>query len=172
MYTLTKIRKAKSIPQCQHIKVDGVRCASPAVREHSYCYFHQSQRDRRRLRFKNPTGGFELPLLEDANSIQIAIQDVQAAVIQGRIDQRLAGLLFFSLQIAQSNLKFINFEPEQLRTESDPSQGSEVIKLLLKALDEPYPESIDSPRKLESESDPGKKPAASVTEDSAKALAT
>jgi len=110
---------------------------------------------------------FELPLLEDANSIQIAIQDVQAAVNQGRMDQRLAGLLFFSLQIAQSNLKFINFEPEQLRTESDPSQGSEVIKLLLKALDEPYPESIGSPRKLEAESDPGMKPAASADPETA-----
>jgi len=166
MDALARIRKAKSnaFPICQHIKVNGIRCASPAVREYRYCYFHQSQRDLRRLRFKNPTGGFELPLLEDANSIQIALQDVQAAVIQGRMDQKLAGLLFFSLQIAQSNLKSIDFEPQQLRAESDPAQQSEVLNMLLKIMDEPprYPASPDSPyRPATPEPDSGKKPAAS-----------
>ena len=90
------------------------------------------------------------------------------------MDQRLAGLLFFSLQIAQSNLKFINFEPQSLRDAADPAQGSEVLKLLMDALEEP-PDSAspDSPRKFEAESDSGKKPAASgELEEPAKALAT
>jgi len=136
---LAKLKKANNSNRCQHFKVNGVRCASPALREHSYCYFHQSQRDLRKLRFKNPQGGFELPLLEDANAIHIAVQEVAAALVQGRIDRQLSGQLLFALQIAQSNLKFIDFEPQQLRAEDDPSQGSEVLKLLFDALENPYP---------------------------------
>jgi hypothetical protein len=29
-----------TIRRCQHIKVNGAQCGSPAVREHNYCYFH------------------------------------------------------------------------------------------------------------------------------------
>jgi hypothetical protein len=28
------------IPQCQHIKFDGIRCGSPAMRGAANCYFH------------------------------------------------------------------------------------------------------------------------------------
>ncbi|HLH09096.1 MAG TPA: hypothetical protein VKW78_17800 [Terriglobales bacterium] len=31
------------IPICIHIKSDGVRCGSPALRGHSRCYFHLRQ---------------------------------------------------------------------------------------------------------------------------------
>jgi hypothetical protein len=29
-----------NIPQCQHIKLNGVRCGSPALRGKDLCYFH------------------------------------------------------------------------------------------------------------------------------------
>jgi hypothetical protein len=151
----SKLRKANDSNRCHHIKINGVRCASPAVRERSYCYFHQSQRDLRKLRFKNPQGGFELPLLEDANAIHIAVQEVAAALIQNRIDRQLSGQLLFALQIAQSNLRFIDFEPQQLRAEDDPSQTSDVLKLLLEELEKPYPRLDDN------DAAPAKKPAAS-----------
>lgn len=161
---IAKAQKAKTAKLCQHIKVNGVRCASPAVRERSYCYFHQSQGDLRKIRFKNPHGGFELPLLEDANAIHIAVQEVAAALIQGRIDRQLSGQLLFALQIAQSNLKFIDFEPQQLRAEDDPSQCSPVLELLMEALEKPYHSQFEDEDK--------KKPAASAErEDSAKLLA-
>ncbi len=31
------------IPQCQHIKHDGIRCGSPSLRGKNLCYFHQRQ---------------------------------------------------------------------------------------------------------------------------------
>ena len=136
MNIVSKLKQAKSANSCQHIKVNGVRCASPALRERSYCYFHQSQRDLRKLRFKHPQGTFELPLLEDANAIHLAVQDVAAALIQKRIDRQLSGQLLFALQIAQSNLKFIDFEPRQLR-EDDPSQVSPVLQGLMDELAKP-----------------------------------
>lgn len=157
----SKLKKADSTNRCHHFKVNGVRCASPALRDRSYCYFHQSQRDLRKLRFKNPSGSFELPLLEDANAIHIAVQEVAAALIQGRIDRQLSGQLLFALQIAQSNLKFIDFEPQQLRAD-DASQSSEVLKLLFDALENPYPRIDD---------EPAKKPASSETAESNKLLA-
>jgi hypothetical protein len=53
-----------------------------------------------------------LPCLEDANSIQIAVMEIMQLLLEGQIDQKTAGLLFYGLQIASSNLKHINFEPE------------------------------------------------------------
>ena len=37
---------------------------------------------------------------------------IMQMLIEGQIDQKTAGLLFYGLQIASSNLKHINFEPE------------------------------------------------------------
>lgn len=157
MNIASKLKKAKSANSCQHIKINGVRCASPALRERSYCYFHRSQRDLRRLRFKNPQGGFELPLLEDANAVHIALQEVAAALIQGRIDRQLSGQLLFALQIAQSNLKFIDFEPQQLRAEQDPAEASEVLKILMDALENPFPR--------QNEDEDKKKPATKIEQE-------
>ena len=32
-----------TIPICTHIKANGMRCGSPALRNHSRCYFHLKQ---------------------------------------------------------------------------------------------------------------------------------
>ncbi len=37
---------------------------------------------------------------------------IMQMLIEGQIDKKTAGLLFYGLQIASSNLKHINFEPE------------------------------------------------------------
>ncbi len=31
-----------SIPRCQHIKVNGTQCGSPALRRNRLCYFHKT----------------------------------------------------------------------------------------------------------------------------------
>lgn len=46
----------------------------------------------------------ELPLLEDANSIQLALTQVLNALLQNHIDPKRAGLALYGLQIASSNL--------------------------------------------------------------------
>src|ERR1044071_1984322 len=55
---------------------------------------------------------FSLPVREDANAIQLSVMQIMQMLIAGQIDQKTAGLLFYGLQIASSNLKYINFEPE------------------------------------------------------------
>ena len=42
----------RAIKICSHIKTDGSRCGSPALRHQDHCYFHHEQRKReaRKLR--------------------------------------------------------------------------------------------------------------------------
>src|SRR5207248_9538975 len=79
------------------------------------------------------------PLLEDANSIQMAIQQVAEAVLEERIDNKRAGLVLFALQTAACNLKNTDFEPKQLR--EAPEQASpmitEIVEMLLREMDRP-----------------------------------
>ena len=72
-----------TIPQCQHVKHDGIRCGSPAlrgpaVRENALCYFHQRQA--RRM----PSG--YVPPLSDRASIQAVLSQVMRAACAGQID--------------------------------------------------------------------------------------
>ena len=49
--------------------------------------------------------GLELPLLEDANAVQVTIQEIMQAILDRRIDNKRAGLLLYSLQLASSNIR-------------------------------------------------------------------
>jgi hypothetical protein len=104
-----------SIPRCQHIKVNGTQCGSPALRHHRLCYFHKSWQQSRIVlnadRARRTRTTFDLPLLEDANSIQIALMQVMRLILSGQIDPKTAGLLLYALQTASSNLPRTNFEP-------------------------------------------------------------
>lgn len=52
-----------------------------------------------------------MPVLEDYESIQIAIMQVLRKLTTGHLDRKTAGLLLYGLQIASSNLRFAQFEP-------------------------------------------------------------
>ena len=100
--------------RCHHVKSNGVRCGSPALREEIYCYFHRIWRMQPDCipHRPDPNGAlFDLPLLEDANGIQLAIQQVLQALVMNKIDVRRAYTLLFGLQTAASNVKRTNFQP-------------------------------------------------------------
>jgi hypothetical protein len=105
---------AKLPRQCQHIKSNGEFCGSPALRGRNYCFFHLTHIGRR-LRAERTheqtaqaatpqTAVLELPPLEDANSIQIALMQVIDAILHNRLDTKRAGLTLYALQTASSNL--------------------------------------------------------------------
>ena len=96
-------------PLCQHMKTNGVWCGSPALRHKPFCFFHDQWR--RHHSKASPGAGFELPLLEDANAIQLALQRVIHAILRGQLDTKTAGLILYALQTASSNLKRTDFEP-------------------------------------------------------------
>jgi hypothetical protein len=104
-----------SIPRCQHIKVNGTQCGSPALRRHRLCYFHKSWQQTRIVlganRARRAPAVFDLPMLEDANSIQVALMQVMRLILGGQIDAKNAGLLLYALQTASTNLARTNFEP-------------------------------------------------------------
>ena len=104
-----------NIPRCQHIKVNGLQCGSPALRRKKFCFFHQRWRNypkTHRSKWSDPVSWFDLPPLEDANSVQEAVMQVTRLVLCGRMDNKTAGVLLYALQIANTNLKHLTFEPD------------------------------------------------------------
>jgi hypothetical protein len=105
----------ENVPRCQHVKVNGVQCGSPALRRKPHCYFHERVQYERELAAENKSGQrkFGFPLLEDANSIQVALMKVIQMIGSGILDHKTAGLLLYALQTASANLRYAKFEPEE-----------------------------------------------------------
>ena len=102
-----------SIRRCQHIKVNGIQCGSPALRDEKCCYFHlQWRRQSRDINMNFHVRRITLPTLEDANSIQVGLAEVMRLLVTNQIDHRTASLLLRALRTASSNLKLTSLEPE------------------------------------------------------------
>ena len=111
--------------QCRHILISGHRCQSPCLRaategQHEpFCYYHHTTRrpaPHRHLNRLQSTqthtidhaGGpipFVLPHIEDASSIQLAINEIVLRITLGDLDNRRAGLLLYAMQIAAVALR-------------------------------------------------------------------
>lgn len=114
--------------RCQHLRINGTQCGSPALRRNRFCFFHKRFQDERiRLavdRKRRPVASFVLPLLEDANSIQMALQQVMRLVMSHDIDSKTAGLLLYALQTASSNLRQTKFEAFRHSVILDPRDAA------------------------------------------------
>jgi len=104
------------IARCQHIKVNGMQCGSPALRDKNYCYFH--------LQWWENTEGVSVgaqkdrwhaavTLLEDPNSVQMGLGEVMRMLVKRHIDYKTAALLLYGLQTASSNVRRTSFEPAE-----------------------------------------------------------
>ena len=103
----------KTVKRCQHIKVNGTQCGSPALRDSKHCYYH--------VRYHWPelealpdNNEWRKPLatLEDANSIQVSLANVMERLVMQEIDHKTAALMLYALQTASMNLKRTSLEPE------------------------------------------------------------
>ena len=97
---------------CHHVLTNGEVCNAIPMRDSNFCYWHHKARARRRRyeRIGGPismeaNSGLELPFLEDANAVQVTIQEIMQAILDRRIDNKRAGLLLYSLQLASSNIR-------------------------------------------------------------------
>ena len=126
----------KNVPQCQHTKLSGVRCGSPAMKKRRYCYFHRQVRllqHRHSSKYARQRP-LVLPMLEDAASIQFALMEVTRAVLDDRISDKKAGLVLYALQTAALNLKQMNTEPqEELVRQQYPESASEMERIRRRA---------------------------------------
>lgn len=57
---------------------------------------------------------FDLPLLEDANSVQMALMKVIQMLGSGEMDHKTAGLMLYALQTASINLRRTEFEADDV----------------------------------------------------------
>ena len=106
-----------TIHHCEHVKSNGRFCGSPALRGRNYCYFHMAHIGRQLRLERYVAQGLqappiELPLLEDAASIQLALMQVTEALLRGTLDPKTGGLVLYSLQTAAINLRTMREEAE------------------------------------------------------------
>jgi hypothetical protein len=102
----------EDVPRCQHVKMNGTQCGSPALRRRRHCFFHERIR-RERAKIAADMSAqrlFDLPLLEDANAVQMALMKVIQMLGAGRLDHKTAGLMLYALQTASVNLRNATFE--------------------------------------------------------------
>lgn len=108
--------------RCQHIKVNGTQCGCPALRRHKLCYFHTRHHNERvqlnldranakPVRGRRRPAMLDLPVLEDANAIQVSLSQIIRLIVTGEIDGKAAGLVLYALQTASTNLRNTSFEP-------------------------------------------------------------
>ena len=113
--------------RCQHIKINGTQCGSPALRRNKFCFFHKKwheQRIRINATQARRARSIDLPVLEDANSIQVALMQIMRMTMSGELDTKKAGLLLYALQTASFNLRHTNFEPFMHSVVLDPRDAA------------------------------------------------
>jgi hypothetical protein len=163
--------------RCQHIKVNGTQCGCPALRRHKLCYFHKRHHEERvqlnldRLkndrskedrakddRAKNARrrATIDLPVLEDANSIQVSLMQIMRLIITGELDSKTAGLLLYALQTASSNLSRTTFEPDHHDVILNPAEAGETQLGEFVWEDEDYEEEEDEEEEEADEIDSAK----------------
>ena len=93
-----------NILQCEHIRLTGQRCGSPALRGEKHCYFHDFTH--------NPRYQFHggIPLPEDATSIQIGLTRVIRNLEAEPASSKNYALMLYALQTASANLKRVREE--------------------------------------------------------------
>jgi hypothetical protein len=92
-----RLKLADMAPRCQWVRQDGTSCRSPQMKQHIYCFAHKQMAEARTLMLM-------LPVVEDANAIQVGLMRIQKALIEDTISMKKAGLLLYSMQLAMTNV--------------------------------------------------------------------
>jgi hypothetical protein len=101
----------QNVRVCTHIKVNGVRCGSPALRGEVFCYFHQ--RMIRGVRTPGKSRIHPIAIIEDEEGIQASLMEIINALVRNTIDLRRAQLILRALHIAVRNSPRVHFDRSQ-----------------------------------------------------------
>ena len=101
------LEKANRAPRCEYPRSAGRPCRAPKMRGQKYCCMHLAMEAAR------PTK-FSLPALDDANSIQVALNKTAQGLADGTLEEKVATKLAYVLQVAMSNVGNVSFEPEEV----------------------------------------------------------
>jgi hypothetical protein len=99
--------------RCHHIKMNGTQCGSPALTTERFCFFHFLHVPRNiavEPPDRTPPDNFVLPILENATAVQLAVTQVTALLLRGRISDRRARILLCALRMAAENLNRMDTE--------------------------------------------------------------
>jgi hypothetical protein len=149
-------------PLCRHIKTNGLQCHAPALTGGQWCYFHNRLHARHaNFRATDETRAYfthgrdlELCVLEDRESVQLAISVVVNARATNRIDPKRATVLLYGLQLASSNAARLNNAPgtpevvravESSPTGLDLAEPGAIIEVFNRLELEPETASLGSP---------------------------
>ncbi|HYW40093.1 MAG TPA: hypothetical protein VE957_18425 [Terriglobales bacterium] len=116
---------------CEQRKTNGDPCQSPALQGKRFCHFHQVvgaspiNIDNAEI---NPSSHVYLPQLENAASIQSAISEVCEMMLHRRIEPKEASALFYAMQVASTNLGFLNANNNQ-KPNSETSSHTSSTKI-------------------------------------------
>ena len=104
----------ESVARCQHIRVNGTQCGSPALRDEKHCYYHMRwHTTSMAVTLKQREDWIAgLPTLEDANSIQVGLAEVMRLLVTQEVDHKTGALLLYAMQTASVNVTRTSFEPE------------------------------------------------------------
>jgi hypothetical protein len=103
------------LPLCEHVKIGGARCGSPALRDQKYCHHHAGVHrlvPRTHVYLPaspameiDPSYPYQLPYLEDFEALQIGYMQFIRGVVDKWIDERRAKLVLEALKAAGTNLR-------------------------------------------------------------------
>lgn len=91
------LEKAQRAARCQHRYVNGNECGAPRVRGRKLCHMHERMEETKAEKLN-------LGPMEDPDSIQMGIQKLQAAIIDGKLDAKQVGQLAYTIQLAAWNV--------------------------------------------------------------------
>jgi hypothetical protein len=91
------LEKAQSAARCEHEFMSGEQCRAPRVRGKQLCRMHEGMEEAKAVKL-------DLGSMEDADSIQVGIRKLQAAIIDGKLDSKQIGHLAYTIQLAAWNV--------------------------------------------------------------------
>ncbi|MGO9771381.1 MAG: hypothetical protein ACLPSW_17865 [Roseiarcus sp.] len=95
---------------CQHIKPNGLRCQSPAMRRNVFCYFHSKAHGITRTSSRD---NLLLPIAEGHAAVQLAVHQIIQALLARQIDAKEAGIMLYGIQIASQHIKVESEDPTE-----------------------------------------------------------
>ena len=120
------LRNGVAIPRCEHLRLSGQQCGSPAMRGQKFCYFHDTVR--------NPySAGHGVPMPECAVSIQIGLGRVIRCLEGMPETTKTYALMLYALQTASANLKRVR-EDERIAAETQAAATADAEKAKTESL--------------------------------------
>ena len=116
---------------CRHIKPNGLRCQSPALRGHTFCYFH-SKIHNLTSNSAPRADSIRLPVPEDPAAIQLSIGQIANGLLSGSIDPKLGGRLLYAMQVASQHAKhhYLEIAVDSVESMTQSKEGDDLAPKL------------------------------------------